>query len=236
MTLLTSDVCMPANQRKACDVMVEPELRNPTCRNMTRLALSPDLTQVHIVVGMAAAAGIRHRFVKLAGMTLGALKAIVTGRQQEIRFTFVVIAHGAPFEITMATTTVRAKAALVNVVLNMTRVAAAVTTIAKFRVAMTCSTGNALMTADQSEAAHRKVIESGIFPTSRTVAVGTLVTVASFVNVIGLMAGTTGTPDLCEVVFLVAGVAGHTHVPATEGEVGEFVIEFRVTPASIAVA
>lgn len=55
VTLLTGDVGVHADQGKTRDVMVEPELGNPTRRNMTGFALIPDLAEVHIVVGMAAA-------------------------------------------------------------------------------------------------------------------------------------------------------------------------------------
>lgn len=169
-------------------------------------------------------------------MTLDARETIVTGRQQEVRFTFVVVGDGAPFENAMATTTVRTKASLVNVVWAVAGVAVAVVTILEIRTAMTGLAAKALMTADQSEPGHREVIESRFFPVRRAMTVGTLTSVSPVVYVIGLMAGYAGTPNVSKIVFLVARVASHTLVSAGKRKASEIVIEFRVAPARIAMA
>lgn len=169
-------------------------------------------------------------------MACGARESVVTGRQQEVRVTFVVVADGTPLENAMATATFRTKAALVNVVLGVAGRAVAVAGIAEIRVAVTRFAGNAFVTADQSKPGHRKVIESSFHPVCRAVTIRTLATVSSFVNVIGLMAGNAGTCNVCEVILFMAGIAGHAHVPTAKRKASALVIEFRVTPAAIVMA
>lgn len=81
MTLLTSHVSVRADQGELCDVMVKPKLRNPARRNMTGLAAFSDLTKVHVIVGMAAAASSWQSRIEITCVAGNAFEVIVTGRQ-----------------------------------------------------------------------------------------------------------------------------------------------------------
>ncbi len=86
VALLTRDVGVRADQREARDVMIEPEFRNPTRRNMTGLATLADLTEVHVIASMAAAAGGRQSLIKVARVAVRARQVFVARRQSKARF------------------------------------------------------------------------------------------------------------------------------------------------------
>lgn len=236
VTLLTGDVGVCADQREARDVMVEPELCNPTRRNMTGFALIPNLTKVHIIVGVAAATGGRQSHIEIARMARGAREAVVTCWQHEARLSFVIEAYGIPFENAVAAATVVAETAFVNVVPTMAGITITIAAVAEICCAVTGVAGNAFMTTDQSKPGDHKVIESRIRPGCSTVTIRTLGTVSPFMNVIGLMAGNAGTTNLGKVVLHMAGIAGNAHVSADKRKARAIVIECRVTPVGIAVA
>lgn len=169
-------------------------------------------------------------------MTRRAREAVVTGRQHEGRFTFMVEAHGAPSENAMATSTVGAEAALVNVVPTMAGLTVAVARIAEIGVAVTGFARHAFVTADQCKTGHRKVIEGRVLPGRYAVTIRTLGAVFPFVNVIRLMAGNAGTSNLRKVILNMAGVAANAHVPVVKRKASAVVIKFRVTPVAIAMA
>lgn len=203
---------------------------------MTGFALRTNLPEMYIIIHVAAATLSGNRLFEVAGMARVARETIMLGRKLETRFKFVIEADGAPFEIAMATATVCTETTLVNVVPTMAGVAVAIATIVKIRTAVTGIAGKVFVTADQSEAGHCKVVEGGVFPVCRAVAVATLVTVASIVDVVRLMAGDTSTPNVGEVVFLVAGVAGYAYMATGKRKRSECVIEFCIAPAAIGVA
>jgi hypothetical protein len=148
----------------------------------------------------------------------------------------MIESNRAPSENAVATSTIGAKSALVNVVLTMAGFTVAVARIAEIQVAVTGFAGQAFVAAEQPKSSYHEVIERRILPGRYAVTIRTLGTVSSFVNVIRLMAGDAGTPDLCEVVLHMAGAAANAHVPTAKGKTCAIVIEFRVNPVAIAVA
>ena len=79
----------------------------------------PDLTKVHVIVGMAAAAGGRQSHIEVARMAHRARQAVMTCWQHEARLSTVLEAYGTPFENAVAAAAVGTEAAFVNVVPTM---------------------------------------------------------------------------------------------------------------------
>ena len=169
-------------------------------------------------------------------MAARALEIIVTRRQREARFTLMVKAHGSPIVDTVATATVSTEATLMNVVPPMAGNTFAVARTAEISTAMTCIASKAFVPAYQSEPGRREVIERRFRPTCGVVTIRTLRTVSSFVDVIGLVAGKAGTPNLSEIVAYMTGVTANVLVCAVQRKVSTFVVEFRFSPVAAVMA
>lgn len=230
MATLTRDIRVGTDEWKTCDVMIEPNRSRPTGRNVASFALVTELPLVHIVVDMAAAAGLRQFIVEIAGVTAAASEASVAGRQRKARTRVVVEKAGIPVEGVVASATIPTEAAFVDVVLAMTGAAAGVAEVGKVVSAMTALAAHVFVTSEQGKSRQSMVIEGGILPARGTVTIGTLGAVLTFVNVIGLMAGNTGSPDIGEIVALVTRGTGRGHVAARQYKVRGAVIEFRFGP------
>ena len=128
---------MTADQRKACNVVIEPQFGGPARRYMAAGAPITELAHVHVIRGMAFSTISGQRSVEVFRMATRAAELTMAVRQRKTGLGQMIEQHGVPVEIVVAASAVSAKATCVGVVSRVAAVAIAPGKIHKILSAMT---------------------------------------------------------------------------------------------------
>ena len=131
MAIVTRYLRMCAEQRKAHQVMVEPNVRSPVGRDVAARTLRTQLPVMCVVIHMAAGAASRYCSVDVALVTGVTLECRMPLRQLQIGVTCMIKCCRAPTRSDVATRAIAAVAIFVHVVGAMTGDAIAATRTAK---------------------------------------------------------------------------------------------------------
>ena len=176
--------------------MIEPHERGPIGRDVATLTLHGKLSLVHVIVGMTSAALPRKLVFYVTFVAGVAGKLFVPRRKREIGSRRMVKCHAGPVRRDVAAAAIIPVLAFVYVVRAMAAYAIAVTEIEKILGAMTVLAAEAAVSAVQRESGHCQVVECEILPVRGVVALCTLSTVASAMNVVVFVARIAGSSNL----------------------------------------
>lgn len=230
-------VGMLAQQREARQIVIEEHIVLPGRFVVAIAALDALLALMRIVFRVAVIAGrmqgdVEYRF-DMAGLTFDFFV-----RADERMFGIdVVIEHdGDPFLAHMAGIACVAEVTAVIVVFQMTGYASSLHLIGERIFAVTVVAGQVGMPSLQEKIRVPVVIETGIGPVSRLVAVVALFAAAAVVRVILGVATETGRRRALKSPVFVTVEARCLQMLAEQRVVGRVVIEFDLEPARCAVA
>lgn len=126
VTLITCNPGVGADQRKACDVVVEPDARCPAAWHVADFTTIAKLADMHIVDGVTATTILGQRHGKILGVASVTREVTMTGRQLESGLFFVIEQHRIPVEYVVAAATIGAEAPFMRIVFAMAGTALAV--------------------------------------------------------------------------------------------------------------
>lgn len=226
MALLAAHRCMQADQGEASQIVVEPNLVTPPGFPVTSRTIPTHTPRMDVVCLMATEA-VFGEFLSLdaGGVTSMARKLFVLAIQSVLMLAGVVVLQRLPAGGLVASGAVVTKPSGMGVLCR-------VATMAGFRqfglqiaAFVAGMAGNLAMLAFQPEAGFLQMIEAGVFPTHRAMAILAGYPARTPVHVIGRVAGVAGCGRPFERRVAVTGNTGDFVVSAQQGKPGFPVVE-----------
>ena len=199
-------------------------------RDMAALAARSELSFVHVVCQVATATVPRNIVMHVSRMAGLAGEFLVTRRQSKVA-TPCMIKIGRPPVIDVVTAlAVGSITTFVHVIGLMAGITIGATAVPKVGGTMTIGAADAAMTTVQAEASNGKVIEGEVCPRARAVTIHAVASVATFMNVIILVACDTSAADIAEIAAFVTGIAGCRCMSPGQGKSRDFMIKVGDLP------